>query len=84
MLTDMLEADIWIGLTDEAVEGEFVCAKSGEAVNYTNWADGEPNNNSGWEDEKCTHMYPEAFTRKWNDIVCNKTFHFVCEYINNP
>jgi hypothetical protein len=35
--------NLWIGLTDEVVEGEWRWA-SGEAVTYTNWFVGEPNN----------------------------------------
>ncbi|MEO1620018.1 MAG: LamG-like jellyroll fold domain-containing protein, partial [Cyanobacteria bacterium J06632_3] len=33
----------WIGITDTTVEGQFVWV-SGEEVEYTNWAPGEPNN----------------------------------------
>ncbi|MEM9089812.1 MAG: DUF4347 domain-containing protein, partial [Cyanobacteria bacterium P01_F01_bin.53] len=33
---------LWIGLTDKATEGQFQWA-NGEAVTYTNWAPGEPN-----------------------------------------
>jgi len=34
---------LWIGLTDEVTEGTFKWA-NGEAVTYTNWNPGEPNN----------------------------------------
>jgi Lectin C-type domain/PEP-CTERM motif len=33
---------LWIGFTDQAAEGIFVWT-SGEAVTYTNWSGGEPN-----------------------------------------
>ena len=35
---------LWIGLNDVAFEGNFEWV-SGQPVTYTNWADGEPNNN---------------------------------------
>ena len=35
--------NLWIGLTDEAEEGSFVWV-SGQAVTYTNWASGQPDN----------------------------------------
>jgi len=51
---------VWVGLTDEAVEGTFAWL-SGEPVTYTNWNEGEPNN-SGNED------YCEfRDDGKWND-----------------
>ncbi|MBD2269110.1 hypothetical protein H6F62_10130 [Anabaena sp. FACHB-1391] len=37
---------LWIGLTDEVTEGTFKWA-NGEAVTYTNWAPGEPNDDGG-------------------------------------
>lgn len=39
----------WIGLNDEASEGNFVWV-SGEPVTYTSWFPGEPNNGSNVED----------------------------------
>lgn len=39
----------WIGLSDRQVEGQFEWA-SGEAVTYTNWAPGEPNDYQGNQD----------------------------------
>ena len=37
---------VWIGLTDEAVEGTWAWT-SGEATTYTNWTSGEPNGGTG-------------------------------------
>jgi Ca2+-binding RTX toxin-like protein len=53
---------LWIGLTDEVTEGAFKWA-NGEALTYTNWYPGEPNN-AGNED------YVEfnfGSPGKWND-----------------
>ncbi|MEO0969129.1 MAG: lectin-like protein, partial [Cyanobacteria bacterium J06639_18] len=38
--------ELWIGLTDKNVEGQFEWS-SGEALTYTNWVPGEPNNSNG-------------------------------------
>ena len=55
----------WIGLTDNEAfggsEGNFVWV-SGEALTYTNWAGGEPNNEFGVED------YVEFRGDAWNDL----------------
>ncbi len=40
---------LWTGLNDAAVEGTFVWS-SGEAVTFTKWQAGEPNNTQGIED----------------------------------
>lgn len=53
--------NVWIGLTDEAVEGVFVWA-SGEPVSYVNWATGEPNN-LGEQD----YVEMRGFSGEWND-----------------
>jgi len=53
---------LWIGLTDQVTEGAFAWA-NGEAVTYTNWFPGEPNN-AGNED------YAEfnfGSAGRWND-----------------
>src|ERR1043166_4713927 len=57
---------LWIGFNDVTNEGHFVWS-SGEAVTYTNWAAGEPNNFQGNED--FTTIYPPSNPApgKWND-----------------
>lgn len=63
----------WIGFNDRATEGTWAWA-NGEAVSYTNWNAGEPNDASG---EDCTHMLSSGF---WNDIPCTGyPTPFVCE-----
>ena len=61
--------NFWIGLTDLDSEGTFKWV-SGDAVNYTHWAPGEPNNqgHSGGP-EDCAHIGDGG--RTWNDMPCD-------------
>lgn len=63
------DVNIWIGATDEDVEGTWVWV-TGEPWSHTNWAMGEPNGGSeencleytdgeaGWNDESCVSSRP--------------------------
>merc|ERR1719193_2219528 len=76
--------NFWIGLTDLDSEGTFKWL-SGQAVNYTNWKSGEPNNRGhqgGPED--CAHIGDGG--RTWNDMPCDdiegwgENFLPICEF----
>jgi hypothetical protein len=57
----------WIGFTDSAVEGTWVWA-SGEAVTYTNWAPGEPNDSMPPPiGEDFAVLNWDSSTGAWND-----------------
>ena len=66
----------WVGLTDAASEGTWVWS-NGDAVSYTNWASGEPNDSGGNED--CTQLGRYYPSKTWNDEPCSSTFRFICE-----
>lgn len=55
---------LWIGLTDEVTEGTFQWA-NGEAVTYTNWFPGEPND---LNNEDYVELLNVVETGKWNDL----------------
>jgi hypothetical protein len=55
----------WIGFTDEATEGNWQWI-SGEQVSYTNWADGEPNND--WSCGEAYAVMNWYTPGKWNDL----------------
>ncbi|XP_071801137.1 snaclec macrovipecetin subunit beta-like [Asterias amurensis] len=55
------EEHFWIGLTDAAVEGVFNWT-DGSVLEYTNWADKQPD--EGWPEEDYVVM---AIDEKWND-----------------
>lgn len=65
---------IWLGLTDEASEGNWVW-ENGEPVIYTNWADGEPNNYGTGEDY-CL-MRPDG---TWGDYTTQWSNKYVLEF----
>ncbi|MCY2989793.1 MAG: FG-GAP-like repeat-containing protein, partial [Planctomycetota bacterium] len=65
--------EVWIGLTDEAVEGTFVWT-NGEPVSYTNWNSGEPDNSSN---EDYGEMYSGG---TWNDRTAGSSLYGVIEF----
>lgn len=76
---------LWIGLNDIQNEGTFVWV-SGEALTFTNWSFGEPNDANGIEDY--VNMYPNTFsTGEWNDcdngVIC-VGFNGVVEVVPTP
>ena len=67
---------VWIGLTDEIVEGSFGWL-DGAPVTYTNWAANEPNNAG---DEDCTHLNFPLGTGQWNDNQCTTSLGgYLCQ-----
>ena len=64
----------WLGLNDRATEGTYAW-DSGEAVVFTNWNAGEPNNDFGVED--VSHMLDDG---QWNDANEDLQMVGVIEY----
>ncbi|MEM6451125.1 MAG: NF038122 family metalloprotease [Cyanobacteria bacterium P01_D01_bin.105] len=54
----------FIGINDQRIEGQFEWV-SGEAVTYTNWAPGEPNNSGGSQDFGTINF---SATKQWDDV----------------
>uniref|UniRef100_A0A674IJ19 C-type lectin domain-containing protein n=1 Tax=Terrapene triunguis TaxID=2587831 RepID=A0A674IJ19_9SAUR len=66
----------YIGINDIQTEGSFKYL-NGEAIGYSNWAPGEPNNVGGIED--CVEVYPDG---RWNDKSCNEKRLIICEFLS--
>lgn len=75
---DSLKA--WLGLTDEAVEGTFEWI-TGEAFAFSNWANGEPNQNNGTNEDYALGWWnSNPAAGAWNDCPvsgCNQTAYIV-------
>ena len=71
--------DMWLGLTDRAVEGTYVW-ESGDPVSYTNWKSGEPKADSGTYARDCLTMEKD---RDWEMSPCDRNNignkAFVCQ-----
>lgn len=76
---------VWIGLNDVAKEGTFRWS-SGNAVTYTNWAPGEPNNALTGEDFVSMLHQGTSQARRWNDwgervFTGDTPFNGVAEFV---
>ncbi|XP_062620108.1 alpha-N-acetylgalactosamine-specific lectin-like [Saccostrea cucullata] len=71
---------IWIGATDNVIEGDWTWIESGDPLTFTDWGQGQPDN---WSpDDDCTAMH-KVLDFKWSDEDCNLySFMYICE-INN-
>ena len=76
----------WIGLNDKSQESVYVWNYNKfEKARYLAWdksssINPEPNNyNGGCNIEKCVEM--KAKNKKWNDVVCNAHYEYVCQKI---
>jgi glucose/arabinose dehydrogenase len=71
---------LWIGITDRTVEGQFRWV-NGEAVTYTNWAPGEPNNGGGTQDYGWMNY---TSTGQWDDHFPTATLRGIIEIPSTP
>ena len=69
----------WTGISDEAVEGNFVNVNNGQTVEYMPFSPGEPN---GERKENCAF----GFNCKsvWYDTSCGAKYYSFCEIKQNP
>ncbi|KAK0132742.1 C-type mannose receptor 2 [Merluccius polli] len=85
-----VSVDLWVGLTSDS-KGHFQWAKPG-LLSYTNWAPGEPLDNSGPLHNKtpgnCVvmiHGNPARYTGMWASRPCELEKHaFLCERKQDP
>ena len=69
---------MWIGATNEAVEGSFVWWPAGNPVNFEAWDSEQPDNRDGSVGQDCvTYVYGP---KRWHDCRCSFVLDmFICE-----
>ncbi len=71
------EQTLWIGLTDQAEEGQFRWV-TGESLDYQNWALGQPDNHPNIEREDYAVLNFRD-TSQWNDASALSTYRGIIE-----
>ena len=75
-IAKVINGDYWVGLTDEAKEGEWRWVNGELAMrNQTSWRNGEPNNAKN--NENCGLFY--SSDALINDVPCSLGFSGICE-----
>jgi hypothetical protein len=81
--------DVWIGLTDVAVEGTYRWVDANVPYSFSAWHTGEPSNGAGTYEEDCT-VIAGATARDWDDRPCSPavanvpvgccTYAYMCQF----
>ena len=70
------DTSVWLGGTDNRIEGRWRWI-TGEAVAFSRWNSGEPNNDYAGHEEDCMQFVRGS----WNDLPCDRPIHgFICQY----
>ncbi|EPQ11173.1 Mannose-binding protein A [Myotis brandtii] len=73
-IMDLANDHAFLGITDEATEGQFVYVTGGR-LTYSNWKKDEPNDFGSGED--CVILLKDGI---WNAVSCSYSFVAVCEF----
>ncbi|XP_070546868.1 perlucin-like protein [Ptychodera flava] len=83
-VTDQAESDFvnglstdnaWIGIRRGCGCENWALVYDSSLVLFTDWGEGEPNNDLG--DEDCVEA--RVITSKWNDLACHRKLKSICE-----
>uniref|UniRef100_A0A3Q1JHY8 C-type lectin domain-containing protein n=1 Tax=Anabas testudineus TaxID=64144 RepID=A0A3Q1JHY8_ANATE len=81
-LSNLTDANVWIGLTDEEQENTWKWI-DGTPLTLSYWEKNQPDNGAGqakWGEEDCVHIRTGWKTKNnWNDRSCRASLHWICE-----
>ena len=69
---------VWLGATDEEVEGNWIEYDDTieKPLCYLPWGEGEPN---GGRNENCLGLFSSTkYKNQWNDFPCGNKYNFIC------
>ncbi|CAJ1052972.1 CD209 antigen-like [Xyrichtys novacula] len=72
------DQEVWIGLTDDGVEGQWKWV-DGTPLNTTFWAAGQPNSHKGTDQDCVEFWHRSSGNGEWNDENCSLVQNFICE-----
>ena len=72
-----LEANYWMGLTDELIESEWTWQNSEEPFNFTDWSPGQPDSWHSVNEDCGLFYYPHKYL--WDDGPCHGSNQPLCE-----
>ncbi|XP_076014518.1 uncharacterized protein LOC143007034 [Genypterus blacodes] len=80
MLPDFYQVDIpdiWIGLSDKDMDGEFRWVDKSSTAAFSNYGPGWPKNTPGiWD---CGQIFSGNYAGKWETTNCYKSLGYICE-----
>ncbi|CAG9839351.1 unnamed protein product [Diabrotica balteata] len=82
--TGVLTGIYWTSGTKLVGDNQWVWLSTGQPLEYTNWADGEPSGLSldRKRDENCLVFDYFKGLKSWNDMNCHENQYFICESVS--
>lgn len=72
----ILADNAWLGGSDWTQEGMWFWEPDGDLIQYSNFADGQPDNKHG---QNCLKRANYNQNYQWNDKDCDESYPYICE-----
>ena len=75
----MPNIESWIGIEDEGHEDVWQLSVDGTVSQYTNWMNGQPDNNPKSDCAVICLCYEAEKDGQWDDKPCTNTYSYLCQ-----